>query len=199
VFLYLPALHAEPGSLIEVRYRHGDGMRQRFIPATDVEATRELIQTLGEETDVYIGAVARTREAGGRDALGPVSLLWADCDGPEAVEELAAFTPAPSAAAIAGPNRKPRASGAITKSISALIPSLASISESIAAARRSGDRRIGSMSLNWIPGLGQSGTLRKSSARIDIGRGYLGAEYSVALSGRNALRPGFQVKVRAAG
>ena len=96
LFLRLPALHAAPGSLIEVRYRHGDGMRQRFIPATDVEAAGELVQRLGEETDVDIGVVARTREAGGRDALGPVSLLWADCDGPKAVEVLAAFTPAPS-------------------------------------------------------------------------------------------------------
>ena len=57
-------------------------------------ATRAI--ALGRRTDVYVGCAPRTRRHGGRDAVERAFVLWADCDGEDAVEALGDFEPAPS-------------------------------------------------------------------------------------------------------
>ena len=50
-------------------------------------ATRAIV--LGRRTDVYVGCAPRTRRHGGRDAVDRAFVLWADCDGEDAVAALA--------------------------------------------------------------------------------------------------------------
>jgi hypothetical protein len=101
---YLGALVGqEPrGGLIEVRYRAGDGMRQRFHRADRPELAAELVLLLGEQHDVYVGCAPRRRRWGGRRAVERVWSLWVDCDGPEASERLASFEPAPAIVVASG-------------------------------------------------------------------------------------------------
>jgi len=98
--LYLDALFgAEPaGGLIEVRYklRGRGGMGQMWHA---VEGRRSIIETvlrIGEGTDAYIGVAPRRHRRGGRGAVEHVHTLWADLDGPEAVEALRRFRPLPA-------------------------------------------------------------------------------------------------------
>jgi hypothetical protein len=56
-------------------------------------ATRAIM--LGRRTDVYVGCAPRTRRHGGRDAVDRAFVLWADCDGEDAVAALGEFEPAP--------------------------------------------------------------------------------------------------------
>ena len=49
-------------------------------------ATRAI--ALGRRTDVYVGCAPRTRRHGGRDAVERAFVLWADCDGEDAVAAL---------------------------------------------------------------------------------------------------------------
>jgi hypothetical protein len=51
---------------------------------------------LGRRADVYVGCAPRTRRHGGRDAVKHAHVLWADCDGEDAVAALADFEPAPA-------------------------------------------------------------------------------------------------------
>jgi RepB DNA-primase from phage plasmid/CHC2 zinc finger len=89
---------ADGGELLELRYRLGDGqgMGQLFDRPTRVRglATRAIV--LGRRTDVYVGCAPRTRRQGGRDAVKRAFVLWADCDGEDAVAALAAFEPQPA-------------------------------------------------------------------------------------------------------
>ena len=95
--VYLAALVGrEPGGLLEVRARRGNGMSQRTYPREQLGAAAAAITRLGQRTDVYVGCAPRRRRAGGLDALGRVWVLWADCDTPEASARLATFEPAPS-------------------------------------------------------------------------------------------------------
>jgi hypothetical protein len=57
-------------------------------------ATRAI--ALGRRTDVYVGCAPRTRRHGGRDAVERAFVLWADCDGEQAVAALAELEPAPA-------------------------------------------------------------------------------------------------------
>src|SRR6266545_2570386 len=86
------------GELLELRYRLDDGQRmgQVFDRPTRVRglATRAIV--LGRRTDVYVGCAPRTRRHGGRDAVKRAFVLWADCDGDDAVAALWDFEPAPS-------------------------------------------------------------------------------------------------------
>lgn len=86
------------GGLLEVRYRLRDrpGMGQLFHAAERPESIIDSVLRLGARTDVYAGAAPRRRRHGGADAIERVWTLWADLDGQEAVDALAAFTPAPS-------------------------------------------------------------------------------------------------------
>jgi CHC2 zinc finger len=97
-FLAALAGPADGGELLELRYRldDGQGMGQLFERPTRVLglATRAIV--LGRRTDVYVGCAPRTRRHGGRDAVKRALVLWADCDGPDAVAALEAFEPRPA-------------------------------------------------------------------------------------------------------
>ena len=85
------------GELLELRYRLDDGrMGQLFYSPDRLRglATRALM--LGRRSDVYVGCAPRTRRRGGRDAVEQAFVLWADCDGEDAVRALERFEPQPS-------------------------------------------------------------------------------------------------------
>ena len=97
-FLAALAGSADRGELLELRYRLEDGQRMGQVFDRPVRlrglATRAL--ALGQRTDVYVGCAPRTRRHGGRDAVKRAFVLWADCDGDDAVAALYDFDPAPS-------------------------------------------------------------------------------------------------------
>jgi hypothetical protein len=97
-FLTALAGPADSSELLELRYRLDNGQRmgQLFDRPTRVRglATRAIV--LGQRTDVYVGCAPRTRRHGGRDAVKRSFVLWADCDGEDAVAALAAFEPQPA-------------------------------------------------------------------------------------------------------
>ncbi|MDQ1582454.1 MAG: RepB DNA-primase from phage plasmid [Microbacteriaceae bacterium] len=96
---YLAALYgdAPAASLIELRYRVGDGMRQSFHRADALDAVTREIDRRGRAADVYVGVLPRLHRAGGRDDLVPEgAVLWVDCDDPGAVAAMGRFSPAPS-------------------------------------------------------------------------------------------------------
>jgi hypothetical protein len=98
--LFLAALAGSTGrgELLELRYRLDDGQRmgQVFERPDRLRglATRAIM--LGRRTDVYVGCAPRTRRHGGRDAIDRTFVLWADCDGEQAVAALAEFEPSPA-------------------------------------------------------------------------------------------------------
>ena len=75
-------------ALIELRWRHGQGMRHAFIEHTRTLAATRTILQLGRRTDVYVGVAPRTRPHGGKDAIDRVWTLWADLDNPAARDTL---------------------------------------------------------------------------------------------------------------
>jgi hypothetical protein len=89
---------AARGELLELRYRLDDGQRmgQVFDRTTRLRGLATRAIALGRRTDVYVGCAPRTRRHGGRDAVTRAFVLWADCDGDDAVAALADFEPAPS-------------------------------------------------------------------------------------------------------
>lgn len=96
---FLEALYrnAPDGSLVEVRFRLPSGMGQCFQSARALTAVVDVIDGLASTTDVYVGVVPRARRAGGRaDLVDRASVVWVDCDTPEAVTALASFRPRPS-------------------------------------------------------------------------------------------------------
>ena len=88
----------DPGELLELRYRVGDGQRmgQLFEPAARARGLATRALALGRRTDVYVGCAPRVRRHGGRRAIERGFVLWVDCDGEQAVAALQAFEPAPS-------------------------------------------------------------------------------------------------------
>jgi len=97
-FLAALARQANRGELLELRYRLDDGQRmgQVFERPTRLRGLATRAIALGRRTDVYVGCAPRTRRHGGRDAVKRASVLWADCDGEDAVAALREFEPAPS-------------------------------------------------------------------------------------------------------
>jgi hypothetical protein len=95
---YLQALAgpAMPGSLFEIRERHGQLMRRRFVPVEQPDQAVSAILRAARERDVYLGAAPRSRPHGGRAAIAGLSSLWVDADTPEAIARLQAFEPEPS-------------------------------------------------------------------------------------------------------
>src|SRR4051812_27522372 len=97
-FLAALAGRADPTDFLELRYRLEDGLRmgQLFERPERLRelATRAL--ALGRRTDVYVGCAPRTRRHGGRDAVARAFVLWADCDGDDAVHALEHFEPQPA-------------------------------------------------------------------------------------------------------
>jgi hypothetical protein len=96
-FLTALAGTAARGALLELRYRLDDGQRmgQVFDRPSRVRGLATGAIALGRRTDVYVGCAPRTRRHGGRDAVARAFVLWADCDGEDAVAALGAFDPAP--------------------------------------------------------------------------------------------------------
>jgi hypothetical protein len=96
-FLAALAGEANRGDLIELRYRLDNGQRmgQIFDRPDRLRGLATRAIALGRRTDVYVGCAPRTRRHGGRDAVERAFVLWADCDGHDAVAALAAFEPAP--------------------------------------------------------------------------------------------------------
>jgi RepB DNA-primase from phage plasmid len=86
------------GELLELRYRLDDGQRmgQVFDRPNRLRGLATRAIALGRRTDVYVGCAPRTRRHGGRDAVKRAFVLWADCDGEDAVAALRDFEPAPS-------------------------------------------------------------------------------------------------------
>src|SRR5829696_8468216 len=97
-FLAALAGPREDGELLELRYRLEDGQRmgQVFDPPARLRGLATRAIALGRRTDVYVGCAPRTRRHGGRDAVKRAFVLWADCDGEQAVAALQDFEPAPS-------------------------------------------------------------------------------------------------------
>ena len=95
---YLNALVGrEPGGLLEVRWRHEDGMRRGVYRAADeLPAAVAAILERGARSDVYVGCAPRAGRAGGLDAVARAWVLWVDCDTPQAVAALRGFAPAPA-------------------------------------------------------------------------------------------------------
>jgi hypothetical protein len=103
-FLEALAGEAAPGELLELRYRRPDGHRigQLFEPRHRRRRIASRAVTLGRRTDVYVGRAPRTRRHGGRDAVEHALVLWADCDGADAVRVLERFEPQPSIVVASG-------------------------------------------------------------------------------------------------
>jgi len=95
---YLQTLFGrEPsGALIEVRYRHRDGMLRDFFACTDTHAAARRILHLGLRSDVYVGVAPRRRRGGGKDAIDRLWTLWADLDDPTAHHQLQRLPVAPA-------------------------------------------------------------------------------------------------------
>jgi hypothetical protein len=97
-FLAALAGTGDGGELLELRYRLDDGQRmgQVFDRPTRLRGLATRAIALGRRTDVYVGCAPRTRRHGGRDAVKRAFVLWADCDGEDAVAALSDFEPQPS-------------------------------------------------------------------------------------------------------
>jgi hypothetical protein len=94
---------ARRSSLVEVRWRTASGMRQRFLTATDLVALGGLVVTVGQRTDVYVGALPRWRPAGGRAAVvGDGRTVWVDLDSDIAERALEPVDPPPSLVVASG-------------------------------------------------------------------------------------------------
>jgi hypothetical protein len=106
---FLDALHgcAPPRSLIEVRFRLGPGMGQRFLPAERLGQVADRIASLSASTDVFVGVIARARRGGSRsDLVQRAAVVWVDCDDRASVAALARFRPPPNiVVASSGSNR----------------------------------------------------------------------------------------------
>src|SRR5829696_9638399 len=88
---------ADPGELLELRYRLEDGMRmgQVFDRPERLRGLATRAIALGRRTDVYVGCAPRTRRHGGREAVERAFVLWVDCDGEHAVDAVRGFDPQP--------------------------------------------------------------------------------------------------------
>ncbi len=95
-YLRVLAGAAPAGKLIEIRYSTTRGMGRTFLAARRVELAAAAIRSLAEHHDVYVGALLRTRRAGGRDAIEGSHLAWVDLDHPDALARIAAFDHKPS-------------------------------------------------------------------------------------------------------
>jgi hypothetical protein len=97
-FLAALAGTAQGGELLELRYRLEDGQRmgQVFDRPDRLRGLATRAIALGRRTDVYVGCAPRSRRHGGRDAVDRAFVLWADCDGEDAVTALAEFEPGPA-------------------------------------------------------------------------------------------------------
>ena len=77
-FLAALAGSADPGELLELRYRLEDGQRmgQGFDRPERLHGLATRAIALGWRTDVYMGCAPRTRRHGGREAVERAFVLW---------------------------------------------------------------------------------------------------------------------------
>jgi hypothetical protein len=110
---------APPGSLIEVRWRIGSGMRRAFHGVGALEDVACAVARLANATDVYVGVLPRTRHGGRRSDVVPFAqALWADCDTPRAVAALLRFEPPPSMLVRSGTGKNRHAYWLLSESVS---------------------------------------------------------------------------------
>lgn len=96
-YLALLFASARSATLIELRWRAGGAMRQRFLAAADLRAVAREIAALGVTHDVYVGVLPRWRTGGGRaDVVGDGRTVWVDLDRPDALRMLEPVDPPPS-------------------------------------------------------------------------------------------------------
>ena len=94
---------APPGSLVEVRFRLGPGMGQRFLRVEHLGRVADRIASLAASTDVFVGVIARARRGGSRsDLVERAAVVWVDCDDRASVAALARFRPLPSIVVASG-------------------------------------------------------------------------------------------------
>jgi CHC2 zinc finger/RepB DNA-primase from phage plasmid len=92
-----------PGAVVELRFRRSRGMGQCFREVRELWRVEAEIAQLALGTDVFVGVVPRRRRRGRREDLADqAGVVWADCDGPESVEALRRFRPAPSMVVASG-------------------------------------------------------------------------------------------------
>src|SRR5215203_3697777 len=116
-FLAALAGTAGRGELLELRYRLDDGQRmgQVFDRPSRLRGLATRAIALGRRTDVYVGCAPRTRRHGGRDAVKRAFVLWADCDGDDAVAAPEDFEPAASIVIASGTGSNCHAYWPLTK------------------------------------------------------------------------------------
>lgn len=101
--LYRSAL---AGSFVEVRFRLGEGMGQRFVEVERLDRLVGTVLSLAARTDVYVGVVPRRCHGGGRrDLVERAGVVWVDCDSAESVEALRRFRPLPGMVVGSGSNQ----------------------------------------------------------------------------------------------
>jgi hypothetical protein len=85
-------------SYFEIRSKRasGPGMQQDFIPIQELDRAARSAINRGQMTDTYVGAAPRTQRKGSTDAIERVWCLWADGDGPSALDRLRDMRPMPS-------------------------------------------------------------------------------------------------------
>lgn len=96
---YLAALFGDagPGTFVEIRFRTDSGMGRAFYATDRLTDAASLITELAQTTDVYVGILARRRQASRRqDVVGTARVLWADCDSQPSVDALRDVSPAAS-------------------------------------------------------------------------------------------------------
>jgi hypothetical protein len=98
--LFVGALYrsAPAGSLVEVRFRLGDGMGRRFVEVERLDRLVGIVLSLASRTDVYVGVVPRRHDDGGgrQDLVERAAVIWVDCDSDESVAALRRFRPLPA-------------------------------------------------------------------------------------------------------
>ncbi len=85
------------GELVDLRMIRKDGSPiEAFIDAHDVAPVVDWALARRDAGNVYVGALPRARDGGGRDAVGVARVVWADCDSPAAGAALDQFPLKPS-------------------------------------------------------------------------------------------------------
>jgi RepB DNA-primase from phage plasmid/CHC2 zinc finger len=123
IYLRMLRAFAPPHTLLDVRYRIPGRDLARFFIGIHATAAASTIMRIGRRTDVYVGVAPRVRRSGRREDIAPTPLLWADCDGPTAVEALLSFRPPASMIVTSGSgeehaHKNAHAYWALTRSLS---------------------------------------------------------------------------------
>ena len=102
--LYRSAL---AGSFVEVRFRLGEGMGQRFVKVERLDLLVGTVLSLAARTDVYVGVVPRRSDDGGgrRNLVERAGVVWVDCDSDASVAALRRFRPLPGIVISSGSNQ----------------------------------------------------------------------------------------------